>query len=172
LQFIIAGHETSAGSLTWTTYALAVNPSIQDRLREEILNVTKNGKADIDYIAIENMHFLNNVPRESLRLYSPGLTLPREAAEDIVIGGVHIPQGTTVTMVPAMVQRNPLIWGDDADEFKPDRWDSLSADAASPYAITAFSGGPRVCLGRSFAYLEMKAVLGPVWHHADTGISQ
>jgi cytochrome P450 len=118
------------------------------------------------------MHFLNNVPRESLRLYSPGLTLPREAAEDIVIGGVHIPQGTTVTMVPAMVQRNPLIWGDDADEFKPDRWDSLSADAASPYAITAFSGGPRVCLGRSFAYLEMKAVLGPVWHHADTGISQ
>jgi cytochrome P450 len=108
---------------------------------------------------IDSMHFLNNILRESLRLYSPTLTLPREAEEDLVIGGLHIPKGTTVTMVPAMVQRNSLIWGDDADEFKPDRWDNLNADAASPYAITAFSGVPRVCVGSSFAYLEMKAVL-------------
>jgi cytochrome P450 len=54
---------------------------------------------------------------------------------------------------------NPSIWGEDVDEFDPDRWYSLSADAASPYAITAFSGGPRVCVGRSFAYREMKTVL-------------
>ncbi|KAH7412846.1 cytochrome P450 [Cadophora sp. MPI-SDFR-AT-0126] len=159
LQFIIAGHETSAGSLTWTTYALATNPSIQDRLRKEILSATRTGNKEIDYAAIESMRFLNNVLRESIRLYSPSLTLPREAAEDMVVGDVHIPKGTTVTMVPAMVQRNPLIWGEDADVFNPDRWDTLTTDSASPYAISAFSGGPRVCVGRSFAYLEMKAIL-------------
>jgi cytochrome P450 len=136
-----------------------MNPSIQDRLREEILGAPKNDKGEMDFNMIEGLHFLNNVLRESIRLYSPGLTLQREAVEDLVIGGVHIPKGTTLTMVPAMVQRNPLIWGEDADEFKPDRWDHLSTDAASPYAMTAFSGGPRVCVGRSFAYLEMKAVL-------------
>lgn len=159
LQFVIAGHETSAGSLTWTTYALAMNPSIQDRLRKEILSATRAGNGEIDYAAIESMHFLNNVLRESIRLYSPSLTLPREAAEDMVIGGVHIPKGTTVTMVPAMVQINPLIWGEDAEVFNPDRWDNWTTDSGSPYAISAFSGGPRVCVGRSFAYLEMKAIL-------------
>lgn len=159
LQFILAAHETSAGSLTWTTYALVMNPDLQDRLREEILSATKNGHSGPDYYTVESMRFLNNFLRESLRLYSPGLTLPREAAEDVVISGVQIPKGTTVTIVPAMIQQNPLIWGEDAEEFKPDRWDNLSSEAASPYAVTAFSGGPRVCIGRSFAYLEMKAVL-------------
>jgi len=134
-----------------------MNPSIQDRLRREILGATTTGH--VDYATIESMHFLNNALRESLRLYSPAIVLPREAGEDLVIGGVCLPKGTTLNLVPAMVQRNPLIWGEDADEFNPDRWDNLGADAASPYAITSFSGGPRVCVGRSFAYLEMKAVL-------------
>lgn len=136
-----------------------MNPDLQKRLRLEILDATKDRQLEPDYATIEGMHLLNNVLRESLRLYSPSLNLPREAAEDIVIAGVQIPKGTTVTMIPAMIQQNPLVWGQDADEFKPDRWNSLSSDASSPYAMTAFSGGPRVCIGRSFAYLEMKAVL-------------
>jgi cytochrome P450 len=135
-----------------------MDPALQDRLREEILSATK-GNNEPDFVTIENMHLLNNVIQESIRLYTPSLTQPKEAIEDLIIAGVHIPKGTTVTTVPAMVQRNPLIWGEDVDEFNPDRWDSLSADAASPYAISAFSGGPRLCVGKSFAYLEMKAVL-------------
>jgi cytochrome P450 len=159
LQFVAAGHETSAGSLTWTTYALAMNPSIQDRLRDEILKATNNGTVELDYITIETLHLLNNVLRESLRLYAPALTSPREAEEDVVIAGVPIPKGTMLVMIPAMVQRNPLIWGEDADDFNPDRWDNLSAEAASPYAFNPFSNGPRVCPGRFFAFLEMKAIL-------------
>lgn len=145
--------------MTWTTYALAMNPDLQKRLRLEILDATRNSPVEPDYATIEGMHLLNNVLRESLRLYSPSLNLPREAAENVVIAGVQIPKGTTIMMIPAMIQQNPLVWGKDADEFKPDRWDSLSSAAANPYAMTAFSGGPRVCVGRSFAYLEMKAVL-------------
>jgi len=62
-------------------------------------------------------------------------------------------------MVPAVPQRNRRIWGDDADVFDPDRWDRLAGDATSPYAIGTFTNGPRICIGKNFAVLEMKVIL-------------
>lgn len=75
------------------------------------------------------------------------------------VEGFRIPKGTAVDAVPATINMNPLIWGDDAQEFLPDRWDHLTRAQASPYSYQAFSSGPRVCLGKQFALHEIKAVL-------------
>ncbi|KAF4971288.1 hypothetical protein FSARC_1858 [Fusarium sarcochroum] len=156
MQVIAAGHETSAGALTWTIYALASNPDIQHRLRKEVLGLEE---AAISAKSIDDLLYLNNVIRESLRVYSPSLMAPWEAGEDMTIAGVHIPKGTTVQTVPAMIQLNPTIWGDDAEDFNPDRWDSLNSNAASPYAMELFLNGPRMCPGKGLAMLEMKVLL-------------
>lgn len=109
--------------------------------------------------ALDDLPYLSNVIREALRVYSPSLMAPWEADEDMVIAGVTIPKGTTIQTVPAMVQLNPSIWGDDAEVFVPGRWDSLTGDASSPFSIETFLNGPRMCPGKALALLEIKVLL-------------
>ncbi|KAI1070548.1 hypothetical protein LB507_006755 [Fusarium sp. FIESC RH6] len=153
MQVIAAGHETTASALVWTAYALGKNPASQDRLRKEIQSLDTN---DISAKAIDELPFLENVIRESLRLYSPTLIIPWEAQTDMTIAGVDIPQGTTVQIVPAMIQLNPEIWGDDVGTFRPERWEGA---APCPYAMETFSNGPRMCPGKALAMLNMKVLL-------------
>ncbi|KAK1247392.1 hypothetical protein MKX07_002301 [Trichoderma sp. CBMAI-0711] len=163
IQGVSAGHETTAGALTWTVHALTQHPHMQQRLRDEIHSAQhKKKQADgLDAATIDSLPYLNNVLNESLRVYSPTLMAPWEAGQDLVIAGVAIPKGTTVTTIPAMVHLNPSIWGGaaDVDEFNPDRWDAATGPAANPFAIEAFLNGPRTCPGRALALLEMKTVL-------------
>ncbi|PNP73729.1 hypothetical protein FNYG_12919 [Fusarium nygamai] len=156
MQVIAAGHETTASALLWTTYALSKDQKSQERLRAEVLTLSAN---DITAKSIDDLPYLDNVIREALRVYSPTLIIPWEALEDIDIAGVRIPKGTTVQLVPAMTQLNPEIWGLDVDVFNPDRWDRLSGDALSPYALETFSNGPRMCPGKALALLNMKVLL-------------
>ncbi|KAF5692987.1 cytochrome P450 monooxygenase [Fusarium denticulatum] len=156
MQVIAAGHETTASALLWTTYALSKDQESQERLRTEILTLSAD---DMTAKSIDELPYLDNVIREALRVYSPTLIIPWEALEDINIAGVRIPKGTTVQLVPAMTQLNPEIWGPDVDVFNPDRWDCLSGDALSPYAMETFSNGPRMCPGKALALLNMKVLL-------------
>ena len=78
--------------------------------------------------------------------------------ENMTIQGITIPKGTTFDIVPAVPQRSPRIWGPDADEIDPTRWERLVGEQLSPYAFEAFSNGPRICVGRQFAYLEIKTI--------------
>ncbi|KAL6892471.1 cytochrome P450 [Trichoderma longibrachiatum] len=159
IQGVSAGHETTAGALTWTVHALTQHPHMQKRLRAEILSARQK-QPDLDAATIDSLPYLNNVLSESLRVYSPTLMAPWEAGRDLVIAGVAIPKGTTVTTIPAMVHLNPSIWGAaDVDEFNPDRWDAGTGAVANPFAIEAFLNGPRTCPGRALALLEMKTVL-------------
>ncbi|RFU78446.1 cytochrome p450 [Trichoderma arundinaceum] len=158
IQCVSAGHETTAGALTWTTYALTQNPEIQKRLREEILSAQQK-QPELDAATIDSLPYLNNVVSESLRVYSPTLLAPWEAGEDLVIAGVAIPKGTTVTTIPAMIHYNPSVWGADVEVFNPDRWDTVSGAVANPFSIEAFINGPRTCPGRALALLEIKTVL-------------
>ncbi|KAL0932345.1 Cytochrome P450 709B2 [Colletotrichum truncatum] len=156
LQSIAAGHDTTASGLTWAMYSLAVHTDVQDRLRKEILEARLT---EANFSLVDDLPYLNNVVRESLRLYSPALMSPWQAAKDLVIVGVHVPKGTIVQTVPATIQRNPQIWGEDADSFKPDRWDNLKEGALSPFAFEPFINGPRMCPGKALALLEMKVLL-------------
>lgn len=77
----------------------------------------------------------------------------------MTIEGVRIPKGTLITIAPAAPQFNPNIWGPTADQFDPDRFDNLPPPAQDPYVSEAFSTGPRVCIGKSFALLEFKTIM-------------
>ncbi|KAI8711432.1 hypothetical protein NCS52_01406600 [Fusarium sp. LHS14.1] len=156
MQVIAAGHETTASALTWITYALATHKDVQNSLREELSGIEVTSSAAK---AIDDLLCLNNVIREALRVYSPTLMAPWEAGENMVIAGVEIPKGTMIQTVPAMVQLNPSIWGDDAEAFVPARWDTLTGDASSPFSIEVFLNGPRMCPGKALALLEIKVLL-------------
>ncbi|CAJ0550188.1 Ff.00g101180.m01.CDS01 [Fusarium sp. VM40] len=153
MQVIAAGHETTASALLWTIYALSKAPAVQNRLRNKVLALEPSM---ISAKTIDELPYLDNVIREALRVYSPTLTVPWESLEDTTIAGVQIPKGTTVQIVPAMIQLNPEIWGADAEVFKPERWDG---EAVSPFAMETFSNGPRICPGKALALLNMKVLL-------------
>ncbi|KAM0492705.1 hypothetical protein ACHAP8_009723 [Fusarium lateritium] len=152
---IAAGHETTASTLVWTAYALAKDTASQNRLRTEIHSLG----TEISAKETDELPFLDNVIRESLRVYSPSLMIPWEAQKGITIAGVYIPKGTTVQIIPAMIQLNPEIWGNDADVFRPERWENMDSNASSPYAMEAFSNGPRICPGKALAMLNTKVLL-------------
>ncbi|KAI4604069.1 hypothetical protein KJ359_000196 [Pestalotiopsis sp. 9143b] len=82
-----------------------------------------------------------------------------QAAQDLIIGGHRIPKGTCIDVAPSMIMLNPLIWGRDSQQIDPDRWNHLTTEQSNPYVYGAFSNGPRICIGKAFAMMEMKIIL-------------
>ncbi|KAI0006418.1 cytochrome P450 [Xylariaceae sp. FL0662B] len=158
LQFMAAGHATSADTISWSVYTMATNPQIQNKLRDEISELT-SWKSDPSFSDIDSLPYLNNFIREILRVYAPSTSHHRQATVDMMVDGVFVPKGTTFDIVPAVPMLNPLIWGKDADIPNPARWDQLTADQMSPYAFEAFSNGPRMCIGKNYAMVEIKIIL-------------
>ncbi|KAI0644393.1 cytochrome P450 [Trametes meyenii] len=171
---LTAGHETTSTATTWTLYALCKQPTIQQKLREELLSLHTDTPTMDELSALP---YLDNVVRETLRLYSPVTMLVREARRDDALplsesfvdrfGNVHneirIARGNKVVLPILALHRSKEIWGKNALEFRPERWEH------PPEAITAvpgvwghlltFIGGPRACIGYRFALVEFKALL-------------
>ncbi|KAM0432916.1 hypothetical protein ACHAPT_004621 [Fusarium lateritium] len=84
---------------------------------------------------------------------------PRQATQDVEVAGVAIPKGTVIQLSPAVMNTHPSIWGPTAQAFNPDRWDDLEGVAAGAYAFETFHNGPRMCIGKQLAILEMKVML-------------
>ncbi|KAH9907243.1 cytochrome P450 [Xylariomycetidae sp. FL2044] len=166
LQFMIAGHDTSATMLAWSAYILATRPDIQAALRAEVKGLAYDS-ATSDFALIDKLPYLHNFVMEILRVYPPATTLHRHSVINMTIDGVFIPRGTVVDIVPAVAMRNPTIWDLDADEVDPTRWARRIGDQKSPYAFEAFSNGPRICIGRSFALMEIKIILFDIIRHYD-----
>ncbi|KAK8052512.1 cytochrome P450 3A5 [Apiospora rasikravindrae] len=160
LQIMAGGVDTTADMLAWSSHVLASHQDIQEKLQGEILDFLAR-VPEPSYSDIDTLPYLNGFVKDVLRLYCPAITLHRQALRDVVLDGVHVPKGTDIDAALAMPLTNPLIWGADADEIKPERWlpSNLTAAQKSPYAFTAFSSGPRICIGKKLAYLEMKVVL-------------
>ncbi|KAK3316797.1 cytochrome P450 3A5 [Apodospora peruviana] len=155
MTFLAAGHETTATALTWATYVLTQHPDVQECLHVEIRDLLKEHPTP-GYSEIEGLKQLNNFCRELLRVYTPSIELPRQTAQDIVLKGMAIPKGTTIVVMPTLIHHHPRIWGEDASEFKPERWDRPGID---PHAMITFSAGSRNCIGKVFAMLELKILL-------------
>jgi cytochrome P450 len=166
ITFLGAGHDTTATALAWTLHLLSTYPEVQGRLREEIsahfphlfdlgtrCDITKLADADVDQLP-----YLDNVCRESLRYIPPIPLTVREALTDDVLAGYYVPAGTTVYVIANAINRLPEYWGDTADQFDPDRWNNLPA-TWSHHALMTFSHGPRGCIGRKFSETEMKVLL-------------
>ncbi|KAI1149903.1 cytochrome P450 3A5 [Nemania diffusa] len=158
LTSLLAGHESTANTLSWALYVLSTRHEIQDQLRAEIRALLEISPKPT-YEEITGLPYLHNFVREVLRVYSPSLMSPRQTARDLVIEGVYIPKGTQVDLHMPLLHHHQGVWGPDASAFNPARWDHLTGESASPYAFEAFIQGPRMCPGKNFAVVEIKTML-------------
>ncbi|GJM84559.1 hypothetical protein PR202_ga00242 [Eleusine coracana subsp. coracana] len=160
--FFFAGHDTTSHLLTWTSFLLSTHPEWQERLREE---VRCEGGDDDDTVArtgdaLNKLKLVNMFLLETLRLYAPVSLINRKTSADLEVGGVKVPEGTILTIPIATIHRDKEVWGEDAGEFRPERFENGVARAAKhPNALLSFSSGPRSCIGQSFAMVEAKAVV-------------
>jgi cytochrome P450 len=159
LTFFVAGLETTAIALTWTWYLLAGHPAVAQRLRDEVDHVLGGRAPTFEDAA--RLTYARQVVQESMRLYPPVYVVVRAAAKDDVIGGFHIPAGSSVALSAYVTQRHPDFWERPA-AFDPDRFTPERVAARPKYAYFPFIGGPHQCIGNEFALLEMQIVLAMV----------
>lgn len=169
MTFLAAGHETTASSMTWSTYLLCKHPDIQSRLRAEIRNNLPSPHlpdAEITAHQIDSLPYLNAVCNELLRFMSPVPMTMRTAKHDTDVCGQHIPKGTNVVIAAWATNVDFELWGEDAMEFNPDRWlakgQAHTGGAPSNFANMTFIHGAHACIGKDFAKAEF-AVLLAAW---------
>lgn len=167
LSFVIAGRDTTGSTLSWFTYALCKHPEIQEKIAQEVRDATNvHGTTNYTELvahltdeSLDKMHYLHATLSETLRLYPAVPEDPKECfSDDTLPDGYSVRKGDLVAYMPYAMGRMKFIWGDDAEVFRPDRW--LSKDdifqPEQPFKFTAFQAGPRICLGKDFAYKQMK----------------
>lgn len=152
MTLIVAGHETTASTLNWTWYLLAENPDADAKLFEELRRSIAPGGPDVE--ALPNYIYARKVIEEAMRLFPPGWLLTRRAIKDDYLGEHFVPAGTEIYISPYYIQRHPGLWEAPAC-FDPDRFNSDIEPNACPFAMLAFSVGPRNCIGEHVARLEM-----------------
>jgi len=159
--FFFAGHDTTSHLLTWASFLLSTHPEWQDRLREEVRRECGDEVPTGD--ALNKLKLVNMFLLETLRLYGPVSLIQRKTGSDLDLGGIRVPEGAILTIPIATIHRDKEVWGDDAGEFKPERFENgVTRAAKHPNALLSFSSGPRSCIGQNFAMIEAKAVVAMI----------
>ncbi len=148
MTLFLAGHETTALTLSWAWYLLARHPEAEARLCAEIAEVLPRRLPVFEDVV--RLRFTEAVLLEAMRLYPPAYTIGREALADCTVGGYTVPRGTTILMSQWVVQRDSRFFKD-PDQFRPERWLDASAKNIPKFAYFPFGGGPRLCIGNTFA---------------------
>ncbi|MDP2494515.1 cytochrome P450 [Shimia thalassica] len=154
LTFIVAGHETTALTLAWSTYLCAFAPEVQDEARAEIADVTSGGPVKTEHVG--DLSYLRMIVDEALRLYPPAGILSRTAKESDVLCGRDIHPGDTVMLPVYALHRHHDLWKN-PNAFDPERF--ADRKAVDRYAYLPFGDGPRICIGASFAIQEAVLIL-------------
>eukprot|EP00747_Dinoflagellata_sp_TGD_P078196 gnl/TRDRNA2_/TRDRNA2_159949_c0_seq2.p1 gnl/TRDRNA2_/TRDRNA2_159949_c0~~gnl/TRDRNA2_/TRDRNA2_159949_c0_seq2.p1 ORF type:complete len:282 (-),score=30.28 gnl/TRDRNA2_/TRDRNA2_159949_c0_seq2:27-872(-) len=153
LSFVIAGRDTTACTLSWMFYILAVNPDIQTKLCAEV-DRCLSGEVTFESVSSSRMPYLHGVLYETLRLYPPVPMDVKQCHEDNTMpNGVRIPKGTMILFLPYAMGRDPTIYSE-PEQVKPERWIPFTAPA--PHEFPVFQAGPRICLGMDMAIFEAK----------------
>lgn len=159
MTLFLAGHETTALTLSWTWYLLGKDVEVEKKFQaelDEVLGGREPAMADLP-----RLKYTEKICKESMRLYPPAYGLGREAINDCEIGDYHVPAGTQVFVFQWATQRDARFFEDPA-AFKPDRWTPEFEAQLPKYAYFPFGAGPRVCVGASFAMMEMILVLATI----------
>ncbi|MDQ0936468.1 cytochrome P450 [Streptomyces turgidiscabies] len=160
LTFLIAGHETTSGALSFALHYLSRHPDVAARARAEVDRVW-GGTAVPGYDQIARLRYVRRVLDESLRLWPTAPGFAREARHDTVLGGEHpMREGAWTLVLAPLLHRDPAVWGADADRFDPDRFDAASVRTRPAHAFKPWGTGARACIGRQFALHEATLVLG------------
>lgn len=162
LNFLIAGRDTTAQAMSWCLFLLMQHPHVEERILQEVEQVS-GGRA-LSYDQLAQLTYLDAVLREALRLH-PSVPLDSKfATESLTLpDGSFIPRGAMLIYNSYAMGRSKEIWGSDAADFRPERW--LNVEPKDPYENPVFHAGPRECLGKRLAMVEMKTVLAEVLRH-------
>jgi cytochrome P450 len=159
LTLLLAGHETTANALMWTFYLLSQSPEAAARVHEEVDRVLMGTVPTVD--AATTLPYISSVVTEAMRLFPPAWTIGRRAKVPSDIGGYPIPAGALVFMSQWTMHRDPRFYRD-PERFLPERWTPEFRAQLPKHAYFPFGGGPRVCVGEAFAWMELVLVLATI----------
>ena len=160
MTLYLAGHETTALTLTWSCYLIASHPAVEAKLVEEWSRVLAGRSPTPDDLA--HLPYTDAVLTEAMRVYPPVYLIGREATRDLELGGYRVKKGYTIFMSQWVSHRDPRYFGPDPETFRPERWLDGLAKRLPKYAYYPFGGGPRVCIGNTFALMEAAILLATV----------
>ncbi|CAN4103179.1 unnamed protein product [Withania somnifera] len=168
--FHFAGHESTSVLIMWALILLSKHLDWQERARHEILQVLGGQKPDFDDLS--RLKVVNMILLETLRLYPPGVMFSRVLGETTKLGNITLPSGVQVNIPTLIIHRDQEIWGNDANEFNPERFcNGVSSATKGKFGYFPFGYGPRVCMGQNFAMLEAKVALATFLQHFAFDIS-
>jgi cytochrome P450 len=156
--YSILSHETTSVSLSWALWLLAQDQKCQDELRAEVRTLFNEDNETPSYDGINTLPLLNNVVRETLRLIPPVPTTSRVTRVPTALGSHVLPAGTDVFISPIVGHHSTAIWGEDAEQFNPYRWEKEDK-IGNAYQYMPFLAGGRQCIGYKFALVEFKILL-------------
>lgn len=165
ITFLIAGHETTSGLLSFALYALLRYPSVLAKAYAEVDRVLgRDPKAPPTYDQVRQLTYLSQVLKESLRLWPTAPAFNRYPyADETVIGGKYpIRKEQAVMILIPMLHRDKSVWGEDAEEFDPEHFSPEAEQARPANAYMPFGSGQRACIGRQFAMQEAALALGMI----------
>ena len=165
---LVAGYETTATTITFTSYSLAINPRVQDRLRTEVNDALNSNGGDLSYEVLSGLKYLDAVISETLRMFPPVIRVERIADEDCVLDTedgqkIQIKKGNVI-YVPIYAIQHDKEFYDDPEEYRPERFLPENRHKLVPYTYLPFVAGPRNCIGMRFALMEAKLAIAHLVH--------
>ncbi|KAK1363256.1 Cytochrome P450, E-class, group IV [Heracleum sosnowskyi] len=161
ISFLMAGRDTTSSAMTWLFWLISKNEDVEN----ELLNEVNSSSDELIFDKLKEMRYMKACICESMRLYPPVVWDSKHAVNDDVLpDGTVVYKGDRVTYFPYGMGRMEELWGGDRLEFRPDRWfdESGGLKMVSPYKFPVFQAGPRVCLGKEMAFIQMKYVVASV----------
>lgn len=159
MTMLLAGHDTTALTLTYAWYLLSGNPAAERRVHAEVDRVVGDGVPTV--ADVRELDVVERVLKESMRLYPAVYAIFREPRVDVRLGGYRVPAGTAIMLPQWVVHRSPDHW-QDPDAFDLDRWSPDRVADRPRFAYFPFGGGPRHCIGKHLSLLEGQLILATV----------
>lgn len=159
MTILMAGHETTAVALSWTWWLLSQHPEVWERLQAELGSALSGRTPSIE--DVPNLPYTRMIIQEAMRVYPPIWAMTRQAVEDDTIRGYHIAAGSTIIVMQYITHRHPDFW-QNPDRFDPENFAPEYSESRPRFAYFPFGGGPRGCLGNSFAMMEAQLILATI----------
>ena len=156
MTLFLAGHETTANTLSWTFYLLSQNPMAEANLHAELDEIIGSRAPTPEDVA--RLQYTEKVVSESMRLFPPAWGIGRRSLVDQRIGPYRVPADSIVLLSPFVTQRDPRFFSE-PDQFRPERWTAEWKSSLPPFSYFPFGGGPRRCIGEGFAWTEAILIL-------------
>jgi cytochrome P450 len=167
MTIFLAGHETTAMALAWTWYLLSQNPAAAAKLRAEVDSVLEGRPATMADLA--RLPYTEQVVKEALRLYPPAPGVSREPVQDVKVGDYIIPKGALILLSMYAMHHDPDLFPE-PEVFRPERFAPENEAHLVRYSYQPFGGGPRICIGNTFALMEARLILATMIQQVDLAL--